>query len=142
MTYAGHMTYVHCRCGHVLGECQVCSHTSDSMITRIWFTLQAGYAVDECGVCGGSGDSCALVLSLQSDSLAASSAPTSHPSQARTSLLEDRLCCMRAPRGFTSRLQVCWGAPSTVYQADFAPNVADRCLDAGRCAMPARAGAV
>ena len=40
--------------------------------------------MDECGVCGGSGDSCALVLSLQSDSLAATSAPMSHPSQART----------------------------------------------------------
>ena len=44
--------------------------------------------MDECGVCGGSWDSCALVLSLQSDSLAASSAPMSHPSQARSTSLQ------------------------------------------------------
>ncbi len=36
--------------------------------------MQVGYEVDECGVCGGSGDSCALVLSLLSDSLASTSA--------------------------------------------------------------------
>ena len=41
--------------------------------------LQAGYAVDECGMCGGSGDSCALVLRLQSDSLASTSGQTSLP---------------------------------------------------------------
>lgn len=51
--------------------------------------------VDECGICGGSGDSCALVLTLQSDSLAATSAPMSHPSQARASSLQLPLYIMQ-----------------------------------------------
>ena len=49
--------------------CQVCNFCG----------TQASYAIDECGVCGGSGDSCALVLSLQSDSLASTSAQASQP---------------------------------------------------------------
>ena len=35
-----------------------------------------GGDVDECGICGGSGDSCALVLTLRSDTLAPVSSAT------------------------------------------------------------------
>lgn len=78
--------------------------------------VQAGYVVDECGVCGGTGDSCALVLSLQSDSLAATSAPAMHPFQVRHGLSScikfhvvspspSTLACMRETGEFQCQAQ-------------------------------------
>ena len=89
--------------------------------------------MDECGVCGGSGDSCALVLSLQSDSLAAMSAPVLHPSQARIFLLEKARLPLAHSKGHQQRACIKIGNAVHIGEADLARSGVPPCKYQQQC---------